>query len=181
MAVPTPPAVAVGQKIAASAWNSYVAGGFSFLDQTSPLVHLVTQAAQSIPNAAFDPIIFGAGTEVVDRTGMHSTTVTASRVFVGLEPGLYIVAGTVAFAGSAAGSSRSAAISLNGTIVQGGIAQIGPSGSAVVAMQISTLVVSGAAGDYVELLAQQNSGAALSTFQSAATACTLTIRRIGSA
>lgn len=125
-----------------------------------PLAYLRQVVAQPIPATAFTAVTFTA--EDLDSHNGHSTTTNTSR-YVCMRAGVYEVAGGVAFAPNTTGY-RIPAIARNGTIIPGSRVNALALPSGVVAsIAARTIKVRLALGDYVELLAYQDSGGALNT------------------
>lgn len=100
-------------------------------------------------------------TELLDSGGMHSTSVNTGRITVPTGGGgMYVISATASFAANATGF-RSLQIRVNGVTT---IAQQMPMCVTTAATQthvnVSTMYPL-AAGDYLEVLANQNSGGAL--------------------
>lgn len=119
-------------------------------------------AAISVANITEQALTFNS--ERWDNDTIHSTASNTSRL-TATTAGLYAIGGTISFAASAAGTQRAALISR--TLAAGGSAYIAIQGmSPVASATLSTTVTvqtqwSLGAGDYVELVAYQDSGGAL--------------------
>ncbi|MFL5780627.1 MAG: glycosyl hydrolase family 28-related protein [Thermoleophilaceae bacterium] len=126
-----------------------------------PKVRAYATAAAPVPSGAvtalaLDSERFDAGTAAEQHAPSDGATRLTCRV-----PGLYAIHGAVEFAASAGGSQRAACIRLNGTTIVGGwfkCPSLGP--TATVGLTPSTLWQLNA-GDYVELVVFQDSGAPL--------------------
>jgi hypothetical protein len=116
---------------------------------------------QSISNAAFNAVSFNS--EDYDTGGFHSTAVNTSRFTVPAGAGgTYLIIGHVVFAANGTGQ-RGLTIGKNGggaTINGVSAFKSSPSGTYVTMVNIMAVLVL-AAGDYIELLAYQDSGGAL--------------------
>lgn len=111
-------------------------------------------AATSVPNATLTPLSF-----TTERFDSGLWTVGAPDVFVAPVTGVYLITGTVHFASSASGTYRHVGIRYNGADTIVGNTRT-PTTSSVRYLSVTTayrLVAS----DYVELVVQQDSGAAL--------------------
>lgn len=175
--LPVIPAKGVGDDVLAADWNAFVQGGFAWLDANRPMIAVYQTAAQSIPNAAFTAVTFTA--ETIDRSGQHSTTVNTSRVNATTDLGTYIVLGQVTYATNATGTRRAKLLDSGVTDLPGAYG-IYPPASALgtaVAMGVWRPASSSA---YLELLAWQDSGAALNTGISTSFQPSLTLWRMGS-
>lgn len=117
---------------------------------------------QSIPNNAYTPVTFTS--ETVDRDNGHSVTTNTSR-YTAQTAGYYLFNGQIQYASNVTGSRR-ALWQVNGTTPVGGGGFFTTS-STLVAGTASVVAPPFlyylAVGDYVELNAFQNSGAALNT------------------
>jgi hypothetical protein len=123
--------------------------------------------AQSIPNGAWTPISFDTV-----RYDSGSTWVAANPTRLTCQvAGVYTITGHLIYSPNTAGSQRNAAILLNGSIY---LAQQAPAVSGYSASQYTRVSVNTTyrlnVGDYVELQAWQDSGAAVSLLTSDATA-----------
>lgn len=124
---------------------------------------LTNSAAQSIPNNTLTAVTFD--TELQDPFGMHSTTSNTSRVTVPT-PGWYAITGRVQWNVGAAGE-RSLQIKKNGATVE---ASVDTDPSNFAATWLSEEINHHMwldANDYIELIAFQNSGAAINSQVSA--------------
>lgn len=135
--------------------------------QRVPQVRVFNSAALSIPNATATAITFDserwdlgapAGAE------HHSTGTNTSRLTCRVA-GLYVISGHMLWAGAAGGVHRIAFVRLNGTT------EIGDQNSPPAATSNSHVSVTAqwrlAVGDYVELMAYQDSGGALNVIYGA--------------
>lgn len=104
-------------------------------------------------------------TETVDRDNGHSTTTNTDR-YTAATPGWYRVNATIYFAASTAGSIRQANIYKNGAVVTGGTGGVRytaaavPNG-AIIVNSPTVLVYLNGTTDYVQVYANQDSGAGL--------------------
>jgi hypothetical protein len=136
------------------------AGGVKWAS-AAPVAHAaraVPTSAQSIPNATYTAVAFASETLDTDNFHDNATNNTRLTVPTGLG-GKYKVCGHFIFAG-ATGGDRSGRIYKNGANSNQSLDQH-PASSNFVAVH-PELVLSLAAGDYVELFVYQDSGAALS-------------------
>jgi hypothetical protein len=113
-------------------------------------------AAQSLANATPAAITFD--TEDVDTDDMYSAG-AATKISI-VQPGLYLLAGTVGFAANATGA-RTANLLLGGTLIAGNDAVTHGAGSASYASVFALRYLQ--ASEYVELQAMQTSGGSLNT------------------
>lgn len=148
-----------GQNNPSSLWNSQVRDGHTFL-ANRPLFVGTQINAQSIPNAAWTPVVIDSA-QTDSYTG-HSNSTNASR-YVAQVPGWYAVSGIVCYTANATGV-RAARLHVNGSVVQGS-AQMNLTPTTAdlcgIATPVRTVYLN--VGDYVEVAAYQASGAALST------------------
>lgn len=129
---------------------------------TDPPVFTGTQTtAQSIPNNAFTPVTIDS--EVTDTAGGHDNTTNPTR-YTCQVAGVYLLSGVVVFPTTATGT-RGCSIGLNGSVngIAGSEALIAPSPGFATTIVTPPTYQRLAVGDYVSLLAFQNSGAALNT------------------
>lgn len=139
------------------AWNSWKPLG------SGPHVKAYQTAAQSIPSGADTYVtLTGEQWDVGGAVMMHSTTSNSQRITFTI-PGTYLVNATVHWVNNATGT-RQTFVLLNGSSRIGvfGAAPV----SAVGAVVGGSFEYQFAAGDYIELQANQSSGAALSTWVS---------------
>jgi hypothetical protein len=117
---------------------------------------------QSIPNNVYTPVTFTS--ETVDRDNGHDTVTNTSR-YTAQTAGYYLFNGTIQYASNVTGSRR-ALWQVNSAAPVGGGGFFSTS-STLVAGTASVIAPPFfyylSVGDYVELAAFQNSGAALST------------------
>jgi len=96
----------------------------------------------------------------VDTSGMHSTTVLPSR-YTATQPGWYLVSGRVAFAGNITGRRR-IYLQVNGTPVPASGIYVAATINAIIVIPYPGTLVSLNIGDYLEMVAWQDSGVTLS-------------------
>ncbi len=141
---------AVGStKLAAkSVTTSKLAGG--------PAARVRASAATAIPDSAFTTIPFNL--ETFDVTNMHGAVVNSSRITIATA-GLYVIGANVSWAANAA-PALELSLRVNGTTFVARVRQA-PAGMSTSDQSVSTLVDLNA-GDYVEVVVRQASGAAVS-------------------
>lgn len=126
--------------------------------------HSVNQSHAT--NGAWQALVFD--TEDEDTNSMHSTSVNTSRITVPIN-GIYLVSGGVVFAADADGQRavafRKNSSGANNPNVKGRIHETNPGGADAPVLAVAT-VIKLAATDYIELVAFQNSGAALTLLAS---------------
>lgn len=149
----------VGQLVTAALMNSNIQALGNFV-LAPPLVCTFASLAQSIPTGANTAIQLD--TNVLDSDSGHSTTLNTSR-YVFQQPGTFLAFGQVAFSPSATAGARGAALAKNGTVLNYIQPQIPAAAGAYTTTVPFVGFVSGNAGDYVEVLAYQGTGAALNT------------------
>lgn len=154
--VPSEDTAAVGGKITAAWANSDIRDAINFLINV-PRVRVTHSTTQSIPTASFTACLFD--TEVFDTDSMHSTSSNTSR-FTAVTAGLYEVAGMIAWAGSSTGR-RGGAFYKNGSIIAGTEVLQYASGTGSIALPMSDTSIYLGVGDYIEMMAYQDSGGAL--------------------
>jgi len=125
-----------------------------------PRCRVYQSTAQSIPDAAWTSITFDA--ENYDVKELHDTATNPERITIPPDAGgTYVVTAQVIYAANSTGY-RAIRILLNGTTVLAYGSITNPSGTYTVSVPISTIEQLNA-GDYIEVQAYQNSGAALDT------------------
>lgn len=161
----------VRQKETAALFNSQIRDAVNFA--LNPVrVDVYQNTIQSIPNGVSTSILFDG--ETSDSDGMHSLVSNTSRL-TAVTPGLYLVSGCIGFAANPTGE-RVARIAINGA-GQGRASGTAVSGDTT-GVGFPARLFQLNAGDYVEIQAFQNSGAALST--AGPPASFLTAVRVGS-
>jgi hypothetical protein len=133
----------------------------------APAVRVTHNAAQSLTSGVDTALAFN--TERYDQAGnaadtMHDTVTNNTRLTCRYA-GIYKITGNIAFAANATGF-RQVYIRLNGTTVLGYTLDVTASGTLASILNVTT-DYSLAVNDYVELVAQQNSGGALNVTVSA--------------
>lgn len=122
-----------------------------------PTVRAFHNANQSIPgNAAFTTVLLNS--ERFDTASMHRTDVDTSRLTIAT-PGIYLLTANVTWESNGTGA-REVNIRKNGTALIARVVQPGDA-AANTTDQSATTVAKLAAGDFVEVVVRQNSGAAL--------------------
>jgi len=193
--LPTTTSKAVGSKVQALDWNTYVKGNDDFFISNRPICVLKQNVAQTaFASATNTSVIFD--TEVVDRDNQHSTVSNLSRINIGNTLGWYRVTGHVAFAGSAAGNTRRVSMFLNPTItgettaaggtVSGGtqyeqtITFSNATTNLLTVALVTTYVQATSASDFIILNAWQDTGGTLATGVSGTFRSTFAAEWIGS-
>lgn len=154
---PTIATAAVGQKLSAVLWNNQVYNLANFWNNKKPLCVAYDTAAPSIPSGGLNAVNLAA--EYIDTDGMHSISSNTSRVTI-QTAGWYKVWGGVAFNSNTTGT-RGGAIRMNGTTI------VEPTYCHYAATNFNTTFrlnegwMQCVVGDYFEVQAYQNSGAAL--------------------
>lgn len=144
-----------GQVVTADDLNTQLRDAGNF-HKALPMVYLRASATQSIANNSDVALNFDTEDVKVDLT--HSVVSNTSRI-VCVTPGLYRLAGSIGWASNATGA-RSARWFLNGGAVSYVIQQPAAA-TGNLGCPAPTILLRLAAGDYVELMARQSSGAAL--------------------
>ena len=123
-------------------------------------------AAQSIPDSAVTTVNWD--TEIFDTDGFHDNVTNNSRITIpaGWPTGFWVVSFQVALAFDADGSRRFAAIYKNGVAadVEGHHHRPGPSGGTGADMISASGTARLVAGDYLEVVALHDAGAAIDLF-----------------
>lgn len=143
-----------GQPITA-AWGDAVNDAVAFL-ANPPKCRVYNSAAISTAHATSVPLTFNS--ERFDTDSMHSTVSNTGRITF-TTAGTYYVGGDINWA-SAAGNLREAVIRLNGTTQIAG-QRMAPIGAGFGHTANLSALYAFSAGDYVELLAYQDSGGAI--------------------
>lgn len=162
-AVPTVPDLMDGIWLTSMLNDGVIAAVNFLLNRPAATVRQVT--LQPVPNNAWTAIDHDAEDFDLFPTGgseMHSTSTNPSRLTASY-PGVYGFGGQVAWAFNATGA-RGARWSINGTTTNEGgtlLPTVAATFGAVVPAPVMELYLS--EGDYIELQAFQNSGAALNT------------------
>lgn len=121
-----------------------------------PTVRAFHNANQSIPgNAAFTTVLLNS--ERFDTASMHRTDIDTSRLAIATS-GIYLLTANVTWAINGTGA-REVNIRKNGTTLIARVVQPGDAANST--DQAPTTVVQLAAGDFVEVVVRQNSGAAV--------------------
>lgn len=147
---------AAGEYPTAAQFNTYFRDGIGFL-QNPPACRVYRTTNQSVTTGAGQAVAFDA--ERYDTDNMHSTSVNTDRITFNTA-GLYLVSGNGGWALSAGGSYRRIAIRLNGatyiaiTQYRAGEANTGNELSIATTYKF-------AVNDYVQLIAEQDTGASL--------------------
>lgn len=114
-------------------------------------------AAQSIPNATLTALAFNS--ERYDTDGLHDTATNNSRL-TATKAGVYLMTGTFAY-GTAASGLRQSYIRLNGATLLVAVNSGVAGGTTIATVHNPTTLYQLAVGDYVELVAYQDTGGAL--------------------
>jgi hypothetical protein len=156
--VPSPATAGAGFLMVAAFWNAQIRDPVNFL--TNPAL-CVTRAtvAQSIPTAAWTPLLFDANDK--DTDSGHSLVTNTSR-YTSATPGWYEIVGTVAYVTNATGT-RGVRLWRNGTTAVQGRAQIVPAINVDTACVQVTGMLYLAVNEYVEIQTWQTSGGPLNT------------------
>ena len=157
LAAPTQDTFTVGEILTAALMNKNVRDAVDFL-QSPPFAVLYQNNSQSIPNGAETSISFDS--EIADPYGGHSNTSNNGRYTCQLA-GYYFMIGAIWYASNTTGYRRGDLyVNSNSLTPQWQVSAEAPTtgcGIQVNGMQYLNV------GDYVNLMAYQNSGGALST------------------
>jgi hypothetical protein len=152
--------VATGGKVLSADFNTLVT-----LTLQRPLVRLIQQAAQSIPNTADTALTFGAGSEDIDTHGFHDTGTNTSRITPTVA-GYYQLYGVVWWGNASDITSYHAGIGKNGSVAarQRTLALTGV-GATTRSINAAAMLAANGSTDYFELFGQQtrSPNASLST------------------
>lgn len=161
-----------GEVVTAATLNTYVRLNLQAL-YDAPFCRANNNTNIVIPSGAHTALALPA--ERWDNDAMHSTTVNTSRL-TATTPGAYVMGGGMVFPAVGGGGLRLATIRANG------VTQIAQHGTPVGAQQ-NVSVSSGwrlAAGEYIELLAYQDSGANMTLTGFAAVSTEFWMARVSS-
>lgn len=160
--VPTAPTISSG--VVTSSQFDQIRDAVRF-SLNPPIAELKQTTLQSVANSPSNAVItFGAEDvdDDVDGVGGHSTSVDTSR-YTARYPGWYQVSGHVSWAGNATGR-RWTWFRVNGVNVEGSQVARAATSASDISVPAVTKQVYLSIGDYVELVAMQDSGAALDTY-----------------
>jgi len=166
----------IGQLVTAALMNSNLQALGNFV-LAPPLAQVVQTTAQSIPSSSstWTPLLFD--TNVLDSDNGHSTTSNTSRYVIQVA-GTYLAIGCYALANPNSTGDRAARIAKSGSPVQGS-AGATPPASGLVGIAVTTpVLVPCIAGDYLEVHAQQASGAAVNTYSDTSFASSMLVLRV---
>lgn len=162
MIIPSTRLFTAGEIETGSFLNSSITNLGNFL-LGKPVFLAWQSVVQSIPNNAYTPVTFTS--ETVDRDNGHSVSALTSR-YTAQTAGYYLFNGQIQYAANVTGTRR-ALWHINGAIPSGSGGGFFSTASTLTATTASVVappfLTYLAVGDYVELNAFQNSGAALNT------------------
>jgi hypothetical protein len=154
--VPSTLTAAVGDRLEASDWNTYVRDAVAFfLDP--PQCYVYNNANISVATSGTAQALT-FNTEIYDTDAMHSTSSNTDRITI-VTAGYYVLVGNVIWAANATGV-RELAIQRNGTTVWAIRDTAVAAGEAHI-QDIVTPPLLASATDYFQLFARQTSGGAL--------------------
>src|SRR5436190_16085494 len=138
---------------------------------TFPATKVYNSAAQSIPHNVLTAMTFNA--ELYDTDTLHDLATNPTR-FTVKTPGIYNLNGSVIFSGSTPiAGVRQAAVYVNGVSAWDSEVQVNPSASEWTQITVAATLKL-AAGDYVEIILTQTSGAAINLIAGVRAAMALT-------
>jgi hypothetical protein len=151
---------ATGNFLTAGLWNTQVRDGVGYL-MAPPSFRAHAEVAQALADGAW--VSLTLDTEEFDNYGGHSTTTNTSR-YTCQVAGIYLLAGNAAFSTSTVGF-RAVRFTVNGSAnpVHGSFVKTLPAPAGNSSGVGTTAMVQLNVGDYVELQANQSSGASLNT------------------
>lgn len=165
----------VGQLVTAALMNSNIQalGGFVL---APPLAQILQTLAQSIPTGnTWTALNFD--TNVLDSDSGHSTVTNTSRYVIQV-PGTYLTIGCYVLTNPNSTAGRAARIAKNGSPVQGSAAAAPPVSGLVTTVATTPVLVPCVGGDYLEVHAQQGSGAAVNTYSDTSFTSSLLVLRV---
>jgi hypothetical protein len=130
--------------------------------------------AQGVVTSTFSPLTFT--TEDIDSHTGHSTSSDTSR-YVAPEDGWYQVSGGISFESNATGV-RVGVWWKNGTTINGSRVDVPAISGGQAILTARTMLISLSAGDYVELVAWQNSGGTRNTVVTTENQSSMTVQWI---
>ena len=146
--------LSIGDDLGTGSGNLALTG--SIIQSTAIAASVYNSATQNIPNITFTPMAFD--TEVYDTDGIHDTVTNNTRLTC-QTAGKYVMTGSVDASSNATGT-RGIGIRLNGASIYG--LTIVPASTGSGGRYLATVAILDlAATDYVELVAYQSSGGAL--------------------
>lgn len=147
--------------VAGGVVNSADVTALAALTTAKPLVRLVQQAAQSIPNSTTTSLTFGSGSEDIDTHAFHDVSTNTSRVTPTIA-GYYRCTATYAAATNTA-TQLLVVLAKNGALVQPLVRHTPAATSAAKSVTTTAIMSANGTTDYFEMQVQQNSGGALNT------------------
>lgn len=161
MLIPNTRLFAAGDVLTGTMLNQTVSSMGNFM-LGKPIAFMYGATTQSIATGG---ALVTWDAEIIDRDNGHSTTVNTDR-YTATTPGYYRVNASLYFAASTAGSIRQAIIYKNGAAVTGGTAGVRYTAAAVpngalIVQSPTLLVYLNGTTDYVQIYANQDTGAAL--------------------
>lgn len=161
--VPIIAAETPGAFLTGALWNANVKAAGDFLMGSAangvPRFRGFQASAQSIANNTWTNLTIDS--EVYDSDNGHSTTTNTSRYTVQV-PGTYLVIGSVGYVANAS-ANRAIRIAVTGSAVAGSFVKTSPADTSGSTGLVTACHVVCVAGDYIEVMGNQNSGGALST------------------
>jgi hypothetical protein len=171
--VPTALTYVTGQILTASQLNGNPGATWGAFVLSGPAALLRQTSGQSIPNNVGTAVTFDA--EDLDSDNGHSTVTNTSR-YTAQTAGWLWVAGLVAHGSSTAGDNRGCFWAVNGVTLNASNVAIPPrGGTGATTIPAITRLIQVAAGDFVELMAIHNAGAALSTLAAGQNQCSMSV------
>lgn len=160
-AVPVVRTFVSGEVVVAAYFNTNINGPVGFL-LAPPILEVEQTANQTLTTATATSITFTS--EVVDSSGMHSTSSNTSRA-TAVYPGWYDWGAAVGWTANATGV-RAAWWAVNGATINRATATIGANAAIVVTVARRKLIFLNV-NDYVEIAGYQTSGGNLATTNNA--------------
>jgi hypothetical protein len=156
-------------------------GGEIYADELADLVdrrvvRLRQAAAQALADNTATALTFGAGSEEIDTHGLHNEGTNPSRVTFD-KAGFYECEGAVHFAAQASPVVSTVFVRVNGTTGLSPGGRIVP-GTQAFGVSFGPCTVEAAVGDYVEVVAIQDSAGADDTNSSLYLASTLEVKYV---
>jgi hypothetical protein len=156
MSVPVEMTAVAGAILTAVQWNSNVRDGINYII-TPPLVIVRQNSAQTIANITWTAITWN--TEIVNRDGMHSTSVNPTRFTINT-PGFYHCKSILAWTQSSS-NVRASKYATNGSTESRGASSQAAGNLTVGQMLDATIYYN--TGDYAEVYGYHSSGGSTTT------------------
>lgn len=160
MPAPIPPSLNPGAVIRRNVWENTIRGMGLWLENTRSMVSAQLAADLTLVNNTWVPAPFVGGSEIVDRTDLHSTSTSTANFSLGDDPGFWFIAVTGQFDGGPAAGVRRLRVMANGAQLPGLFASVAQAGGSSVSASMCGIARI-ESGWVATLEAFQNSGSSL--------------------